>query len=271
MSEIKMTAAEKERHATPCVSGGMSTRVLILGGTNEARRLASRIATEPRLDAVISLAGRTQELLEQSLPVRIGGFGGVAGLIRYLVDERIDKVVDATHPFAVRMSSHAWEACAALRVPLIRLSRAPWRPAAGDQWIDVADNEAAVAALGARARRVFLTTGRLGLADFARAPQHFYLVRTIDRPSPSDLPPLHELILARGPFAFDSELALMREARIDILVSKNSGGEATYAKIAAARALAIKVVMIAPPRHERMDVVHDIEQAMALLLARAAS
>ncbi len=254
------------KRAASHASGGAPIRALILGGTSEARRFAARIAGDPRFDAVISLAGRTSAPLEQSLPVRIGGFGGVEGLMRYLVEERIDKVVDATHPFAARMSSNAQQACAALDIPLIALSRAPWSPVDGDRWIEVADNMAAVAALGAQARRVFLTTGRLGLADFLQAPQHFYLVRTIDRPPPGDLPPRHALILERGPFTVESELSLMREAQIDLLVSKNSGGNSTYAKIAAARALGIGIVMIAPPLRGQVDVVHDIEQAMAFLV-----
>lgn len=263
MPQIKSGVGGKR--AAPHIGGGGRTRALILGGTGEARRFAARIAGDARFDAVISLAGRTSEPLEQSLPARIGGFGGVEGLMRYLVEERIDKVIDATHPFAARMSANARRACAALDIPLLSLARAPWRPVEGDRWIEVEGNAAAVAALGAPARRVFLTTGRLGLADFLLAPQHFYLIRTIDRPPPNDLPPHHELILDRGPFTVESELSLMREAQIDALVSKNSGGDATYAKIAAARALSIDVVMIAPPRGEDVEVAHDIEQAVAFL------
>lgn len=269
MPQIK-TNLETKR-AAPHSGGEKPTRALILGGTGEARRFAARIAGDPRFEAVISLAGRTSEPLEQSLPVRIGGFGGVEGLIRYLAAERIDRVIDATHPFAARMSANAQRACAALHIPLLALSRAPWRPVDGDRWIEVAGNGAAVAASGALARRIFLTTGRLGLADFLQAPQHFYLVRTIDRPPPGDLPPHHELILDRGPFTVESELSLMREAQIDLLVSKNSGGDSTYAKIAAARALAIDVVMIAPPRREDVEVVHDIEQALVFLAGERAA
>jgi precorrin-6A/cobalt-precorrin-6A reductase len=241
------------------------TRALILGGSTEARHLAARIAGDPRIDAVISLAGRTSEPLAQSLPTRIGGFGGVEGLIRYLRDQRIDKVIDATHPFAARISANARQACAALGIPLLVLSRAPWAPVAGDRWIEVADNAAAIAAFGTDARRIFLTTGRLGLADFLRAPQHFYLIRTIDRPAESDLPPRHELILDRGPFTVESELSLMRDARIDLLVTKNSGGDSTYAKIAAARALQAPVVMIVPPPRGDVETVHDVERAAAFL------
>lgn len=264
MSQTK-TKLRTQLHAAPHTT---ATRTLILGGTSEARRFAARIAGDSRFDAIMSLAGRTSEPLSQTLPVRVGGFGGVEGLMRYLVEERIDKVVDATHPFAARISANARDACVALSIPLIALSRAPWSRADGDRWIEVEDNAAAIAALGAASRRVFLTTGRLGLADFLQAPQHFYLIRTIDAPPSAELPPHHELILDRGPFAVESELSLMRDANIDVLVSKNSGGDATYAKIVAARVLNIDVVMIAPPRRECVETVHDIEQAIAFLIGR---
>jgi precorrin-6A/cobalt-precorrin-6A reductase len=241
-------------------------RALILGGTGEARRLAERLAGEPSVEAVLSLAGRTSAPREQSLPTRVGGFGGVEGLMRYLVEERIDKVVDATHPFAARISANARAACAALGLPLLTLTRAPWRREEGDRWIEVADNAAAAAALGAVPRRAFLTIGRLGVADYLIAPQHHYLIRTIERPSAADLPAGCELILDRGPFTVETELSLMRAARIDALVTKNSGGDQTYAKIAAARALAIDVVMIAPPVSGEARVVHDIEAARDFLV-----
>jgi precorrin-6A/cobalt-precorrin-6A reductase len=243
-----------------------SLRALILGGTGEARALAALLSAEPRVEAVLSLAGRTSAPREQGLPTRIGGFGGVEGLMRYLVEERIERVVDATHPFAARISANARAACGALGLPLLTLTRAPWRAEEGDRWIEAADNAAAVAALGAAPRRVFLTIGRLGVADFLIAPQHDYLIRTIEPPSAADLPPRCDLIVDRGPFTVESELSLMRAARIDALVSKNSGGDQTYAKIIAARSLAIDVVMIAPPAVGDARVVHDIEAAMAFLV-----
>lgn len=240
-------------------------RALILGGTSEARALAARLAGDARLHAVVSLAGRTSAPLASPLPVRIGGFGGVEGLTRYLVEERIDRVIDATHPFAARISANARAACAALGLPLLVFTRAPWSPAAGDRWIEVADNAGAVAALGEAPRRAFLTIGRLGLADFLCAPQHYYLIRTIDQPSKEDLPPRYELILERGPFTVESELSLMRAAEVDIVVSKNSGGRETYAKIEAARALGLPVAMVTPPRGGEARIVHHIEAAVDFL------
>lgn len=240
-------------------------RALILGGTSEARALAARLAGDARLDAVVSLAGRTSAPLASPLPVRIGGFGGVEGLTRYLVEERIDRVIDATHPFAARISANARAACAALGLPLLVFTRAPWSPVEGDRWIEVADNAGAVAALGEAPRRAFLTIGRLGLADFLCAPQHYYLIRTIDQPSKEDLPPRYELILERGPFTVESELSLMRAAEVDIVVSKNSGGRETYAKIEAARALGLPVAMVTPPRGGEARIVHHIEAAVDFL------
>lgn len=244
-------------------TGGERGRVLLLGGTREGRALAARLA-ELGHDGVVSLAGRTSAPLAQALPTRIGGFGGVEGLAQYLTQGRFTHVVDATHPFAARISANARAACAALGLPLVAYGRAPWRPAPGDRWIEVADNAGAVAALGEAPRRVFLTIGRQGLADFRAASQHDYVARVIDAPDPNDLPPRCDLIAARGPFTRDDEIALMREKRIDIVVSKNSGGALTYAKIEAARALGLPVVMVAPPAREGA-VAHDIEAALAFL------
>ncbi|WP_051949232.1 cobalt-precorrin-6A reductase [Methylosinus sp. PW1] len=245
-------------------------RALILGGTSEARALAARLAGDARLHAVVSLAGRTSAPLASPLPVRIGGFGGVEGLTRYLVEERIERVIDATHPFAARISANARAACAALGLPLLVYTRAPWSPMEGDCWIEVADNAGVVAALGETPRRVFLTIGRLGLADFLCAPQHYYLIRTIDQPQENDLPPRYQLILERGPFTVESELSLMRASAVDLIVSKNSGGRETYAKIEAARMLGLPVVMVTPPRGGAARIVHDVAAAVDFLFCEAA-
>jgi precorrin-6A/cobalt-precorrin-6A reductase len=247
------------------VAGEDVARVLLLGGTSEGRALADRIAADPRYVGVVSLAGRTGAPMAQALPTRVGGFGGVEGLKRYLVDERITHVVDATHPFAAQMSANAKAACAALSLPLIVYARAPWKPAPRDRWIDVADNAAAVAALGAAPRRVFLTIGRQGVTAFRAAPQHDYLLRVIEPPATDDLPPKCEVFAARGPFTVDDEIALMRAKGVDIVVSKNSGGALTYAKIEAARSLALPVVMISPPSRAGVTVAHDLDAVMAFL------
>lgn len=240
-------------------------RVLVLGGTQEARALAARVAVAPDLDGVVSLAGRTSAPLAQELPTRIGGFGGVEGLMRYLAEERVARVVDATHPFAARISANARDACAALGLPLIALARAPWTPAPDDRWIDAADNAAAARALGETPRRVFLTIGRQGVADFCAAPQHHYLLRVIDPPRAEDLPPRCEIVAARGPFALEDEIALLRDWRIDALVTKNSGGALTYAKIEAARTLGLDVVMIGRPPRAGVAEAHDLDAVMAFL------
>ena len=245
-------------------------RALILGGTREARDLAWRVAQMPGLEGVLSLAGRTSAPLETGLPTRVGGFGGVEGLSRYLVENQFDCVLDATHPFAAQISANTRAACASLGVPLAMLVRAPWRPQEGDRWNVVADNDAAAAALGEAPKRVFLTIGRLGLAAFRHAPQHDYLIRSIERPDTSELPPHAEVILARGPFACAEEIALMRERGIEMVVSKNSGGPLTYAKIEAARALQIPVVMVAQPAREGVAVVDSLDAALDFLLGGAA-
>ena len=246
-------------------------RLLLLGGTSEARALSERLARETDVAAVVSLAGRTREPLATSLPTRIGGFGGVEGLQRYLVENRIDRVIDATDPFAERISANAREACAALGVPLAVLARAPWSKEPGDHWIEVADIAGAVTALGAPPRRVFLTIGRLSVPAFRGAPQHHYLIRSIEPPQPEELPPSVELILARGPFSCDDELRLMREQKIDVLVTKNSGGPLTYAKIEAARALSLETIVVQPPSGAAERRLTNLESALDFARAKLPS
>jgi precorrin-6A/cobalt-precorrin-6A reductase len=242
-------------------------RLLILGGTSEANALAEALAGRADIAPLLSLAGRTASPKPSPIPMRIGGFGGAEGLRDFLLIERIDAVVDATHPFAERISANAASACAAARAPLLIFTRPPWRREPGDRWIEVDTIEAAVDALGAQRRTVFLTQGRLQLAAFARAPQHRYIVRAIDRPADFDALREAELILARGPFALADEERLMREHGVEILVSKNSGGAATYAKIEAARRLGATVVMMTAPKAPQAETVTDLAAALAWIEA----
>jgi precorrin-6A/cobalt-precorrin-6A reductase len=237
--------------------------LLILGGTSEASVLARRIADQPDVAAVLSLAGATAEPAPTPITRRIGGFGGPGGLAAFLARERIDAVVDATHPFASRISANAIAACGATHTPLIVFSRPPWAREPGDRWIEVATIEESVDALAVAARTVFLTQGRLLLATFARAPQHRYIVRAIDRPAEIDALPGSKLILARGPFSLADEIALMRNEGVEALVTKNSGGGATYAKIEAARALKIEVVIVRRPPASEAETHHDLDAVLA--------
>jgi precorrin-6A/cobalt-precorrin-6A reductase len=241
----------------------MAKRVLVLGGSSEASALARLLAGRPDIEATLSLAGRTAQPAPAPIATRSGGFGGVEGLIDYLTSRDIEAVIDATHPFAAQMSRNARQACALLALPLVVLTRAAWEPVAGDRWIDVADATEAASALGEAPRRVFLTLGRLSLPAFAAAPLHHYLIRAIDAPHGLKALPRHELILARPPFTMEDEESLMREKRIELLVSKNSGGEATYAKIAAARRLGLPVVMIRRPKPAGTPMLNDPAQALA--------
>ena len=181
----------------------------------------------------------------------------------FLARERIGAVIDATHPFAARMSANAVAACRATGTPLVVFSRPPWIREAGDRWIEVATIDEAVDALGATPRTVFLTQGRLQLAAFARAPQHRYVVRAIDRPAEIGALADCKLILKRGPFTLADEVALMRNEKVEALVTKNSGGRATYAKIEAARALGIEVVILRRPPAPEAETLHDLDAAMA--------
>jgi len=217
---------------------------------------------------VLSLAGRTKAPMTPPIPFRIGGFGGVEGLVQYLKAEHVDLLVDATHPFAAQMSRHAAEAARIAGVPLLVICRPAWRPVEGDHWIPVPDMAAAVAALGAAPRRVFLTIGQKELAPFREAPQHAYVIRSVDAPNAAALPPGAEVITARGPFAEEDERRLLVEKRIEAIVTKNSGGSATEAKLAAARGLGIPVIMVERPARPEVETVMRAEDALDWL-ARA--
>jgi precorrin-6A/cobalt-precorrin-6A reductase len=244
-------------------------RVLVLGGTSEAMALAEVLAARSEIDAVLSLAGRTSAPRLPPIPHRIGGFGGVDGLVDYLRRETIDVLVDATHPFARHMTANAAEAAKRCAIPRIVFTRPPWVPVAGDRWTFVADTEEAIAALGEAPRRVFLTVGRLSLPAFRAAPQHSYLVRSIDAPDASEQPPNMTLILARGPFDVAVERALMQDHGIAFLVTKNSGGTATDAKLQAARDLGLPVILIDRPPLPDGAVVYTVEDVLAFIASHA--
>jgi precorrin-6A/cobalt-precorrin-6A reductase len=222
-------------------------RVLILGGTMEARQLAERLAKRADLAVTLSLAGRTAAPALPPVPVRLGGFGGVQGLANYLFDQKIDVLIDATHPYAATISSNAAAAALRARVALLALRRPGWTPVAGDHWIEVGDVAGAVQAVGNTPRCVFLALGRKEITPFADAPQHSYLVRSVEPVTPPLMVPRAVYITARGPFAEVDERALFEQHRIDIIVAKNSGGSATYGKIAAARALSLPVILLRRP------------------------
>src|SRR5947207_573136 len=205
------------------VLAGMQSNVLILGGTTEARELAAALSGRP-FATTVSLAGRTTAPAAQAAPVRIGGFGGVEGLARYLINERVDALIDATHPYAAIMSANAAAAAATTRVPLLALRRGPWTPLPGDRWIEVADTAAAVEALGEAPRHVFLALGKSEIGIFARAPQHHYLVRSVEPVDPPLAVPHAFYVTGRGPFSEADDRRLLVTHAIDVIVAKNSGG-----------------------------------------------
>jgi len=224
----------------------MQPTLLILGGTTEATALA-KTAAEAGIAGTVSFAGRVERPRRQPLPQRVGGFGGVVGLVAYLQAHRITHVIDATHPFAAQMSHNAVAACAQLGVPLIALSRAPWVPQPGDDWTHVADITGAVVELNRSAARVMLAVGRMHLHEFAPNSQHFYLLRLVDPPTGAPPFPDHPVLVSRGPFTQADDRMLMQQYGIDLVVSKNAGGTGAYAKIAAARDLGLPVIMINRP------------------------
>ena len=234
-------------------------RILILGGTTEASAIARALVGDARFDPVLSLAGRTRAPVSPPIPWRVGGFGGAAGLADYVRRERIEAVVDATHPFAARIKANA----ARLDIPRVVVLRPAWIPMPGEE---VADMPAAFQALGPVPKRVFLTVGKQELAPFG--PPHRYLVRSVDAPAVP--PPGAVVITARGPFTEADERALLLEHRIDAVVTKNSGGSATVAKLAAARGLGVRVVMVARPPRPAGLIVEDAAGVLVWLAHQAA-
>lgn len=242
-------------------------KVLLLAGTAEARRLSHELAARPDTEVVVSLAGLTTQAADHAGTVRVGGFGGVDGLAAFLRDAAFDVVVDATHPFATTMPRNAAAACERSRIARLRVVRPPWVPAAGDRWIDVADLDAAARAVRrSGASRVLLTTGRMELEPFAGLDDVALVLRSIE--PPAGLPPASvEVVTGRGPFTVDDELALLRTHRIDLVVSKNSGGDS--AKLVAARQLDVPVVMIRRPPGVPGPHAATLDDARAWITARS--
>ncbi|MGW0828127.1 cobalt-precorrin-6A reductase [Streptomyces sp. NPDC002845] len=243
----------------------MSPHVLVLGGTTEARELAAELARRPDVRVTTSLAGRVSRPGALEGDVRIGGFGGAEGLAAWLREQRVDAVVDATHPFAAGITANAARAAAATGVRSVVLRRPGWSPGPGDVWHPVASLAEAAALLPSLGRHVFLTTGRLGLAAFAGLTRLRFLVRSVEVPEPP-MPPHTQVLLARGPFTVADEKSLLREHRIDVLVTKDSGGDATAAKLAAARELGVPVVVVQrPPLPQGVTTAPDVPRALARL------
>jgi precorrin-6A/cobalt-precorrin-6A reductase len=236
-------------------------RVLILGGTTEASAIARALAGDGRFVPVLSLAGRTRAPVKPPIPWRVGGFGGAEGLAAYVRSEGVVALIDATHPFAARTKANA----ALAGVPRVAVLRPAWERQDGDRWTEVADMAQAFVALGMERRRVFLSIGRQDLAPFG--PRHAYLIRSVDPPDP--IPPDATVISARGPFTLDAERTLLLTHRIEVVVTKNSGGDATAAKLAAARSLGLPVVMVARPPPPEPPVVRDAAGALDWLAHQA--
>src|SRR3954469_10351851 len=240
----------------------MTGQVLVLGGTGEARRLAAALIAEG-VDVLSSLAGRVAEPVLPEGPVRVGGFGGAEGLAGWLAEHRPRAVVDATHPFAAQITASAAGAAAARGIPLLRLQRPGWTPGPGDDW-RLVDSLAEAATAVAGSPSVFLTTGRQGVSAFAALPGRV-LVRAVDPPD-GPLPAGATLLLDRGPFSLADELALLREHAVDVVVTKDSGGHMTEAKLIAARELGLPVVLVRRPRlPDGVPTVATVEEALAWL------
>jgi precorrin-6A/cobalt-precorrin-6A reductase len=239
--------------------------VLILGGTTEGRRLAERLHAAGTARVTSSLAGRVATPRMPPGEVRVGGFGGAEGLARWLREHEVGAVIDATHPFAGTISFNAALAAAEAHVPLLALRRPGWASADGDDWHPVGSLAEAADRAAALGSRVFLTTGRMGLASFAHIRDAWFLVRSVDAPEGA-CPPRMDVLLDRGPFTLDGERELLRRHRIDVLVTKDSGGAATAPKLTAAREAGVPVVIVRrPPVPDGVPVAAGPEEAAAWL------
>jgi precorrin-6A/cobalt-precorrin-6A reductase len=260
-------------------AAGTARHVLILGGTTEARRLAGLLAgeggppqrapvTPTTLRVTTSLAGRVAQPARVPGEVRVGGFGGAQGMASWLREHKVDALIDATHPFAGTISFNAARAASLAHVPLLALRRPGWTPVAGDDWHSVGSLEEAAGAIGSLGQRVFLTTGRMGLAAFAHLDTLWFLMRSVDAPDPPR--PAHmETLLDRGPFTLEGERELLRRHCIDVLVSKDSGGAATAPKLTAAREAGLPVVLVRrPPVPDGAEVVEEPTEAAAWIRSR---
>ncbi|MDD1415331.1 cobalt-precorrin-6A reductase [Dolichospermum sp. ST_con] len=241
-------------------------RILILGGIGDAVELAAKVANIPGIEAIASLAGRTREPANLVGNVRIGGFGGVVGLVSYLREMQIDLLIDATHPFANQISENAAAATEEVGIPRLMVIRPPWKKLEDDCWLEVENNLAAAAVLANQAKRVFLTIGRQEIATFAHLQEIWFLMRMIDPPNNDVVLPPGLILCDRGPFTLENEQEILIKYNIDTIVTKNSGGNATYPKIIAARKLGIKVVMVNRPLIPPGERVPDVESAVQWLL-----
>lgn len=194
--------------------------------------------------------------------MRVGGFGGAEGLAAYLKAERVDAMIDATHPYAAIIAANAAKAAVSAGVKLLALRRAPWMPVAGDRWTPADTLGEAIEKMGSEPRRVFLALGRKDLAAFETAPQHDYLIRSVDPFDPPLKLPRAQYIESRGPFTEANDRALMERHRTEIVVAKNSGGDATYGKIAVARGLGLDVVMLRRPSLPQVASVESVDDAV---------
>ena len=241
-------------------------KILILGGTGDAVKLAAKLATVPEIEVISSLAGRTRKPAALVGQVRIGGFGGATGLANYLQENSIDVLIDATHPCAGQITCNGAIASQLANIPHLMLVRPQWEKVRGDNWIEVESVEAAAQAIPESVKRVFITSGRQQLEPFLQRSHIWYLMRSID---PPDIElPNSKVLLDRGPFNLEQERQLLQDYQIEAIVSKNSGGSATYAKIIAARELDVPVVMVQRPARPEGEKVNDIEEAIAWLLAQ---
>lgn len=236
-------------------------KILLLAGTSEARQLAEVLASQPGFDVTASLSGATRSPRDLPVATRVGGFGGREGQIEYLRKNEIEVLVDATHPFANRISQRSWEICADLGLPFLQILRRPWQAASGDRWTMVENGDQAADHI-ADGSRVFLATGRQTLSEFAGLAKCYLICRQIDPPEQVFPFPNGEYLIGRPPFSVQDEYRLFQDLKVDWLVVKNAGGAASRTKLDAARRLAMPVLMLDRPPPPDGPRVQTAQQAL---------
>ena len=242
----------------------MKPHLLILGGTSEASAFANIVATE-QISAILSYAGRVERVKPHAVKMRIGGFGGIQGLVEYLHAHQVTHIIDATHPFAAQISQNAIQAAQITKIPYCALTRPAWQAEEADSWHHLDSLEAAIDWLDRPSLRVMLAIGRQNLALFEPLDQHYFLLRLVDAPASQPCFAACDIIVSRGPFTYQSDVQLLQRYQIDTIICKNSGGSGARAKLDAARHLGIEVGMIDRPAYPRRLEFYDFAQLMSWL------
>ena len=242
----------------------MIKKILIIGGTQEGNKLANYFK-EHNLEYIISYAGVVEEVYKKKFKKRVGGFGGKIGIFNFIKQNKITHVIDASHPFSQKISLNTYNVCKSYNIPIITYTRKPWFERKNDNWIKVGDFNESADYLKGEAKNVFLAIGKKNLQVFKKYPQHCYLLRVINNQDINNLFPNQKCIAYNSKLNVEEEIKILKKYKIEVIVSKNSGGNLAYNKIIAARKLKIPVVIISRPKSLRSKKIYTLESLLEWL------